>query len=653
LLLVVGDPASLNAQESARQTLVESWGYTVSLIDDDATQAAYDSAVAVNDVAYVPLEIAGTSLATKLKAAPIGVVNEEGLLILDTWGFAFATSFTSGASLTDLDVVDNTHFITTVFSLGALSLFTTDQPIVDMRPTLAPGLTVLGQWGTQAALGTIEAGGTLADGSSAACRRVQLPWGSGGFDINELTADGQTLLQRSLAWAGACVPPAIPTPTPTVTATPTATPTPTATATPTATPTLTPSVTPTLTPTATSTGITTETVTPTPTLTPTPPVTASQTTATPTPIPAASATFTATATPTATASLTATPTVAPTPDPPGGADTVTYSQGATTLVMPFDQTGNKVSYEIVSVINHRGLVATHWSFWADDCRHLRDVTICLTAGDTVVVDPRKLHGEIQQPNPPVNNPTTPDFDLGNVRGSVFVTAFTAHQGPSGLECTPVLDGTPIANSLIGSWTIADIGTNAAFGADAIGIDGLDGTSASVTAPPDPTPLLGLDTLGSGGLRLQSFNPQSLEDSEVIVLTVDSSGGFGTYQGYEWGPIPSDIDGETCCDVEYTDDLEISTSHPQFCFQCAGFAAMGPDGAEGGACLSAAAPDADPCLLPPEINRAGVLHLFNCSTVLEPVGTNTLSEQFLFAYHNQAVGQFGVTMNAFYSGPSGL
>jgi len=336
----------------------------------------------------------------------------------------------------------------------------------------------------------------------------------------------------------------------------------------------------------------------------------------------------------------------------GGSDTVTYSQGATTLVMPFDQTGNKVSYELVSVINrsaNASPVATHWSFWADDCRHLRDVLICLTPNDTVLVDPTKLHGEIQQPNPPENNPTTPDFNIGKERGSVFVTAFEADTGSSGLDCRVFPDFTTVPGVLVGSWTIADTGTNSAFGANAIGLSGVTDSAADVG--PDPDVLLGsINGIGEGGLKLQSFNPQSVDDSDVIVLTVDSSGGFGSFSSHEWGPIHG---VETCCDVEYDDDIEIQTSHPQFCFQCTGFAAMAPAGAEAGS--------DDHILLPEEIDRAGVLHLFDCalqvdsdqSGDLDVIGENLESDQFLFAYHDQAVGQFGVTTNAFYTGSSGL
>ena len=45
LLFVVSDAASPSAQEVARQTLMESWGYTVTLIDDDATSCEFAAAM--------------------------------------------------------------------------------------------------------------------------------------------------------------------------------------------------------------------------------------------------------------------------------------------------------------------------------------------------------------------------------------------------------------------------------------------------------------------------------------------------------------------------------------------------------------------------------------------------------------------------------
>jgi len=48
----------------------------------------------------------------------------------------------------------------------------------------------------------MEAGTTNYDGDTVPGRRVVLPWGSSSFSINSLNANGQTILQRSLNWAG-------------------------------------------------------------------------------------------------------------------------------------------------------------------------------------------------------------------------------------------------------------------------------------------------------------------------------------------------------------------------------------------------------------------------------------------------------------------
>src|SRR5438105_971133 len=82
----------------------------------------------------------------------------------------------------------------------------------------------------------------------------------------------------------------------------------------------------------------------------------------------------------------------------GGATTTI--QPAVALIMPFDVTNGKASFQIVSRVgaNDAGTsdpIATHWSFWSESCDHLADVFICLTPRDTVVVDPTALQGQIQ------------------------------------------------------------------------------------------------------------------------------------------------------------------------------------------------------------------------------------------------------------------
>ena len=47
----------------------------------------------------------------------------------------------------------------------------------------------------------IELDGSHDGSNIAAGRRVQLPWGANNLDVNTLTADGLTIMERSLEWA--------------------------------------------------------------------------------------------------------------------------------------------------------------------------------------------------------------------------------------------------------------------------------------------------------------------------------------------------------------------------------------------------------------------------------------------------------------------
>ena len=205
LLLVVVDPSALTAQEAAKKTLIESWGYTVNLIDESDSQVNFDAAIAANDVAYIPQDINSTNLGTKLANATIGVVNEEGEQV-DELGIAQDKLFKSNH---EIDVVDSSHYITQPFATGFLTFVSSDQSVHMLSGQIAPGLQTLGQTfntGSQykPSLATLDAGDELFGGGNAAGRRVELPWGGGTFDINLLTDDGRTIMQRAIEWgAGA------------------------------------------------------------------------------------------------------------------------------------------------------------------------------------------------------------------------------------------------------------------------------------------------------------------------------------------------------------------------------------------------------------------------------------------------------------------
>jgi hypothetical protein len=301
----------------------------------------------------------------------------------------------------------------------------------------------------------------------------------------------------------------------------------------------------------------------------------------------------------------------------GWAQEFRFLEPASVLVMPFDVTANHASFQIVSRIGPTlagAPVRTHWVYYAADCRHLVDVFISLTDDDTVVVDPRALRGEIQALNPPRNDPVGPVIDLSGERGIVTVTAFAPSGGAS--------------PQLVGGWTIADTTTLAAFGADAIGLP-VDG------ALPDPALL-------TQGIFLPSLDPSALDDSQIIVIALEADGDGIT-------PIArasDELDGaHVCCDVGFIDNLETGFSLPTFCFDCVGFAAIAGDLADEG----------EVPLIPPSTaaTSPGVVHLRNCRSgtfdgAAEGLGQGDF-EQFVFAFHGQAVGAFGAALSGKYSG----
>ena len=201
VLLVVADAGNTSTQDMARKSLFESWGFTVNLISDGASQSDFDNASASSSVAYISEEVVSGTLNTKLKQATIGVVNEERYLV-DDFGIASSPGMSSDR---DLQILDVTHYITSVFNPGYIQLFSYEQstPKINNNPdNQAPELQILGDFGSaEPSFVVLEAGAALYGGGKAAGRRVELPFGHNDFDFNSLTDDGRILVRRALEWA--------------------------------------------------------------------------------------------------------------------------------------------------------------------------------------------------------------------------------------------------------------------------------------------------------------------------------------------------------------------------------------------------------------------------------------------------------------------
>jgi hypothetical protein len=199
LLLIVADAASMTPVEQALQSMFESWGYAVTPLSDDASQANFDTNVSIHDVVYVSETASSATVGTKLTNAPIGVVNEHGDLN-DELGIADAKTTVVGASV---NVIDNSHYITAPFTSGALPVYSAPMEGITVSGVEATGLQTLADWSGAGGLVVLEQGMQTTGGGNAAGRRVTLPLGrstAANFNWDYLNANGRLIVQRALQW---------------------------------------------------------------------------------------------------------------------------------------------------------------------------------------------------------------------------------------------------------------------------------------------------------------------------------------------------------------------------------------------------------------------------------------------------------------------
>ncbi|MFN8603686.1 MAG: hypothetical protein U0842_24690 [Candidatus Binatia bacterium] len=300
-----------------------------------------------------------------------------------------------------------------------------------------------------------------------------------------------------------------------------------------------------------------------------------------------------------------------------------FTQPANALVMPFDETDGHSTFFVVSNINgvspvDNGAIAgvtTHWAYWSENCNHLADVYICLTLNDTVVVSPSDVSAIDA-----ANNPIGPKIDLSGNRGFVVVTAYATDEicSDGSIRGNQLVD-----NAIVGTYTFANTDVGSAFGNDAIGLG---------TFEDDFTELPPMTAFTD--YSIQTFNPEDLGDSEVVLLALRERGGYGDTANQEVGPY-NPLVGGISADLIYYDNLEIPTSLPSVTFKCAKFTSLIPG---------------EESLIPDTISllSSGILRLNNLSPALVP-GTN--DRTFAYGVHGQAVGQYGGSSNLKYKATS--
>lgn len=278
---------------------------------------------------------------------------------------------------------------------------------------------------------------------------------------------------------------------------------------------------------------------------------------------------------------------------------------ANALVAPFDATSDHQSYALASNTSDSTDVSTHWSFWGEDCTHLADVSICLTRHDTIVVDVTDIHAVSKD-----NKIGGTAINLTGKRGTIVATAFETND-----DCDPAVDGTKLVEDVIvGSFHIANTKTGASFGGNMLGL-GTDGGQTVLPLASDQSPL-----------TIQTFRPDTLTDSEVILLAMRE--GAGAIAG-EVGPLNGKSTDETLvrAGVSFFDTTEVRTSLPDVEISCALFTSM-IDG-----------------LIPSTItpSSSGVVELSDFNLITDGVVSSDTSGVFVYGFHGQEVGRYA-TMN---------
>ena len=199
ILFVVKYSGNMTTQDLLKEQQFREWGFPSERLQATASQSAYDTAAARNDVAYISEETNSGDINTKLKQSGIGAVWEEARLN-DEFGLCSGRAQYYETSLT---ISNNTHYITSLFPLTTMQFTKTSQPMVNSAGTVASSAVALAQnvSNSNNCLVTLNTGQNLYSSGQATGRRVMLPIGGSNFDYTQLTHNGRELVRRSIEWA--------------------------------------------------------------------------------------------------------------------------------------------------------------------------------------------------------------------------------------------------------------------------------------------------------------------------------------------------------------------------------------------------------------------------------------------------------------------
>lgn len=198
VLFIVGDSVAMTVNDIVKLELLHTWGYTVTVIDDDDTQLNFDTAISKVDAAYISKSINSLTLQTKLSNPAIGILNEntDFMTIL---GIADTSSFGVGKAF---DIIDNSHYITSVFPTGVIPFYRENMERHYLTGGLAVEQQTLVEFNGHPLLEAVESKALLSDGTTKASgRRVALAAANNTyFDWRFANNNTRLLVQRALQW---------------------------------------------------------------------------------------------------------------------------------------------------------------------------------------------------------------------------------------------------------------------------------------------------------------------------------------------------------------------------------------------------------------------------------------------------------------------
>jgi hypothetical protein len=197
VLMIAGNGLTPDPNDAYKQGLLESWGYTVSVLDDGAEPTSYTAAFSLNDVIYISGSVDSNVMYEGINNAPIAIAYEAGTL---NSKLGISQSYTKPVG-NSIEITDTSHYITSPFASGPLTIYDASMGGLTLNGLTAPDLQNLAAWGSVAGLVTLETGATDSTGGTIAARRVMLPFGTDNrIDWHHVNDSGLLILQRALDW---------------------------------------------------------------------------------------------------------------------------------------------------------------------------------------------------------------------------------------------------------------------------------------------------------------------------------------------------------------------------------------------------------------------------------------------------------------------